>query len=70
MKTLQISDEVYQQLLAFVIDPFEDTADAVIARLCNVASKAKDRWSHLAARQRDRCLDPVDIPPEIQEVLA
>lgn len=57
MKTLQISDEVYQLLLGFVADPFDDTADTVVARLCDVANKAKGQWSHLEARQRDKRSD-------------
>jgi predicted CopG family antitoxin len=54
MKTLQVSDEVYQKLMAFVVDPFEDTADIVVARVTEIASKAKDRLSRLEARRKDR----------------
>ncbi len=45
MKMLQISDEVYQKLKAFVADPFEDTPDNVLLRLMDIADKAKGRWS-------------------------
>ena len=45
MKMLQVSDEVYQKLKAFVADPFEDTADNVLHRLMDIADKAKGRWS-------------------------
>jgi len=45
MKTLQISDEVYLKLKAFVADPFEDTPDNVLLRLMAIADKSKDRWS-------------------------
>ena len=45
MKTLEISDEVYLKLKAFVADPFEDTPDNVLLRLIAIADKSKDRWS-------------------------
>ena len=45
MKMLQISDEVYQKLKAFVADPFEDTPNNVLLRLMAIADKAKGRWS-------------------------
>ena len=45
MKKLQISDEVYQKLKAFVADPFEDTPNHVLLRLIAIADKAKGRWS-------------------------
>jgi len=53
MKTLQVSDEVYQKLLEFVVDPFEDTADVVISRVTEIAKKAKDQYSHIEARRRN-----------------
>ena len=45
MKTLQVSDEVYEKLKAYVSDPFEDTANNVLLRLMEIAHKAKSRWS-------------------------
>ena len=45
MKTLEISDEVYLKLKAFVADPFEDTPDNVLLRLMDIVDKAKGRWS-------------------------
>ncbi len=45
MKTLQVSDEVYEKLKAFVSDPFEDTPNNVLLRLMEIAGKAKSRWS-------------------------
>ena len=45
MKTLEISDEVYDSLKAFVIDPFDDTPNAVLRRLIDIANKAQSRWS-------------------------
>jgi hypothetical protein len=44
MKTLQVSDEVYEKLKAFVSDPFEDTPNNVLLRLMDIADKAKGRW--------------------------
>ncbi len=32
MRTFKVSDELYEQLKSFVIDPFDDTPDVVIAR--------------------------------------
>jgi predicted CopG family antitoxin len=45
MRTFKVSDEVYEQLKSFVVDPFDDTPDAVIGRLIEIVSKAKSRWS-------------------------
>jgi len=47
MKTVEISDELYEELKGFVADPFDDTAELVIGRLVQIANKAKDRWSAL-----------------------
>jgi len=47
MKTVEISDELYEELKSFVVDPFDDTAELVIERLVQIANKAKDRWSAL-----------------------
>jgi len=47
MRTVEISDELYEELKSFVVDPFEDTAEMVIGRLAQIANKAKDRWSAL-----------------------
>ena len=54
MKTLQVSDEVYEKLMTFVVDPFDDTAETVIERVVEIASKAKDQYSRLEARRKDR----------------
>ncbi len=45
MRTFKVSDEVYEQLKTFVVDPFDDTPDAVIGRLIEIVNKAKNRWS-------------------------
>jgi len=47
MRNLEISDELYERLKDFVVDPFDDTAELVIARLVQIANKAKDRWPAL-----------------------
>ena len=45
MRTCKVSDELYEQLKSFVVDPFDDTPEAVIARLIEIVNKAKSRWS-------------------------
>ena len=47
MKTVEISDELYQELKAFIVDPFDDTAEQVISRLVQIANKAKEKWTPL-----------------------
>lgn len=53
MKTIRISEELFERLKTFVVDPFDDTPDAVIGRLIDIVSKAKIRWSPL-----DTCETP------------
>jgi len=45
MRTFQVSDEIYEQLKNFVVDPFDDTPDVVIGRLIEIVTKAKNRWA-------------------------
>lgn len=45
MRTFQVSEEMYEQLKSFVVDPFDDTPEVVIGRLIEIVNKAKDRWS-------------------------
>jgi hypothetical protein len=45
MRTFKISDELYERLKGFVVDPFDDTPDVVIARLIEIVEKARNRWS-------------------------
>ena len=45
MRVIQISDEVYDKLKTYIVDPFEDTPDVVIRRLIEIADKARNRWS-------------------------
>lgn len=49
MRTIQISDELFEQLKDLVVDPFDDTPDLVIGRLIAIVNKAKSRWSPLDA---------------------
>jgi hypothetical protein len=55
MRTFQVSDRMYEQLKSFVVDPFDDTPEAVIGRLIEIVNKAKDHWSPF---------DPAENPPE------
>ncbi|GEM_PF-444001 len=47
MKLIRVSDELYDQLKTFVVDPFDDTPEIVIGRLADIVNKAKTRWSPL-----------------------
>ena len=44
MRTFKVSDDLYEQLKTFVVDPFDDTPDIVIGRLIEIVNKAKTRW--------------------------
>ena len=44
MKNIIISDEIYEKLKQFLIDPFDDTLDTIISRLIDINNKAKKRW--------------------------
>ena len=45
MKTINVSDEVYDRLKDFVVDPFEDTPETIIGRVLGIVTKAKRRWA-------------------------
>ncbi|MHC4519064.1 MAG: hypothetical protein ACYTAS_10775 [Planctomycetota bacterium] len=47
MRTVTISDELFDALKGFVVDPFDDTPDIVVGRLIEIVNKAKNRWSPL-----------------------
>ncbi len=53
MKTIQISEELFEELKGLVVDPFDDTPDSVIGRLIQIVKKAKSRWSPLEACQTE-----------------
>ena len=55
MKAFKISDELYEQLKRFIVDPFDDTPEVVIERLIEIVDKARSRWSPF---------DPCDSPEE------
>jgi hypothetical protein len=44
MRTLKVSDDLYDQLKSLVVDPFDDTPEIVIGRLIEIVNKAKGRW--------------------------
>ena len=58
MKTVEISDELYEELKTFVVDPFEDTTELVIGRLVKIANKAKEKWSSLEACEKTAPHEP------------
>jgi hypothetical protein len=62
MKTLQISDEAYEALKTFIIDPFDDTPEQLIVRLMEIANKARQRWSPFEKSQPSRKNTPDDPP--------
>ena len=45
MRTFRVSDQVYEQLKTFIVDPFDDTPELVIGRLIEIVNKAKARWA-------------------------
>ena len=45
MRTFKVSDEMYEQLKSFIVDPFDDTPEVVLGRLVEIVNKARDRWS-------------------------
>ncbi len=45
MKMLKVTDELYEKLKSFIVDPFDDTPEVVIGRLIDIALKAKSRWT-------------------------
>lgn len=57
MRTVTISDELFEELKGFVVDPFDDTPDLVIGRLISIVNKAKSRWSPL-----EDCEAPSEAP--------
>jgi len=49
MRTFRISDELYEHLKRFIVDPFDDTPEVVIERLIEIVDKARSRWSPFEA---------------------
>jgi len=77
MRTFQVSDELYEQLKRFVVDPFDDTPTVVIERLIDIVNKARSRWSQFDARTArpgdpspaERRQEQPSPTPEAQEVI-
>ena len=44
MKVIEISDELYDRLKTFVVDPFDDTPEIVLGRVVDIVDKAKSKW--------------------------
>ncbi len=61
MRTVKISDELFDELKGLVVDPFDDTPDTVIGRLIDIVKKAKSRWSPL-----DACESPEGIQVNVK----
>ena len=51
MKAINVSDEIYEKLKGFVVDPFDDSPEVVIGRVVDIANKAKSRWSPFDTRE-------------------
>ena len=64
MKTLQISDEAYEALKTFIIDPFDDTPEQVIVRLMEIVNKARRRWSPF---DPSKAAAPVNVNQNVPE---
>ena len=52
MKAINVSDEIYEKLKDFVVDPFDDSPEVVISRVVDIANKAKSRWSPFDTREK------------------
>ncbi len=63
MRTFRVSDQMYEQLKTFIVDPFDDTPEMVIGRLIEIVNKAKARWAAFEAPQAAREAAPEAEPP-------
>ncbi len=68
MRTVKISDELFEQLKGLVVDPFDDTPDLVIGRLIDIVNKAKSRWSPLDAYETAEGTPAPKAPKQAQQV--
>jgi hypothetical protein len=66
MRTFRISDELYEQLKRFIVDPFDDTPEVVIVRLIEIVDKARSRWSPFEAYDSPEKPAPPTEPPQEQ----
>ena len=62
MKNIQISDELFDRLKKFLVDPFDDTPDTIVTRLVEIAEKAQNRWS--AWDEAGSCVPPASVRPK------
>ncbi|MCL5279942.1 MAG: hypothetical protein M1376_08565 [Planctomycetes bacterium] len=67
MRTFRVSDQMYEQLKTFIVDPFDDTPELVIGRLIEIVNKAKARWApfetpQAAARETTPEAEPLPKP--------
>ena len=58
MRTFKVSEEMYEQLKTFVVDPFDDTPEVVIGRLIEIVNKAKDRWLPFEGCENEKRTEP------------
>ncbi len=63
MRTFRVSDQMYEQLKSFIVDPFDDTPELVIGRLIEIVNKAKARWAPFEAPEAAREAAPEVEPP-------
>jgi len=72
MRTFKISDELYEQLKRFIVDPFDDTPEVVIERLIEIVDKARSRWLPFdaghACEEPSRPAEPPQERPAPQRV--
>lgn len=67
MRTFKVSDELYEQLKSFVVDPFDDTPEAVIGRLIEIVNKAKSRWSPFEEEKKAASQPEADFEPTTKQ---
>ena len=65
MKMLKLSDEVFEDLKKYVVDPFDDTPDTVLDRLIAINAKAKSRWAAFEDSLTDD--EPVNSEMDLHE---
>jgi hypothetical protein len=58
MKQVVLSDEVFEQLKNFIVDPFDENMETVICRLITITCKARDRWLNLPGSDTQATSEP------------
>ncbi|NQU76454.1 MAG: hypothetical protein HQ546_09100 [Planctomycetes bacterium] len=75
MKQVTVSDELYDQLKDFIVDPFDDTIQTVIGRLIGITHKARDRWPSLGPAKETRMraaevgVEAGQMPDEVDDIV-